>query len=369
MYINENELSKLSEFYRDKEVNLIIEKLYIDFYTKDNISDEEFKFINKISLKMLRIKWNINFENIKTFILFNCMKIEANAWCYKDIENSYLWFIKNPIQLFDSKSDQRLTFEWESIKFFIFKNKIEKIKPFKTNTGNFLFIPLDVFWQISCSGFREILSVDDINKQFGDLDFQHQFKDNGFIIPAGYSNRIFVNLNDADLDCLSQYKDIIQLFKDKKIDLTIENLGILLETNKLLLDDFSSINFKYSNKRSTVISEYSISNIIDNIDLINLKFWVISKSTILSPDEFQFWWKVLGSSKTRFKLTSINLYFNLLSECLTVLSLCSDCPELESIFFRYLEADTENKDEVVEQAKRKFRHKFGFIQNMNIYKY
>ena len=318
---------------------------------------------------MLIIKWNINFENIKTFILLNCMKIEANTWCYKDIENSYLWFIKTPIQLFDSISMQRLVFKWESIKFFIFKNKIEKIKLFKTNTGNFLFIPLDVIWKITCSRFREILSVDDINKQFADFNFQLQFKDDGFIIHVGYSNRIFINLNDSYLDYLNQYKDIIQIFKDKQIDLTIENLGRLLETNKLLLDDFSSINFKYIYKGSIVKSKYSISDIIDNIDFINLKLWSINQSTILSPDEFQFWWNVLGSSKTRFNLTLIHLKFKLLSECLTVLSLCSDCPELEFIFFSYLEADAKNKDEVVEQAKRKFRHKFGFVQILNICKY
>ena len=203
-------------------------------------------------------------------------------------------------------------------------------------------------------------------KSTSNLDFQHQFKDYSFIVPIGYLNKTFVKLNDVDLDCLNQYKNIIRIFKEKHIDLKIFSLDRLLEINKLLPDDFSSINFKYFNKSKTEISKYSISDIIDNIDLSNLKFIKISKLTILSPDEFKFWWNVLRSRRTRFNLTSIYLKFSLLSECLTVLSLCSDCPELEYVNLWYWEADAENEHEAVEQAKREFRQKFGFIDELEI---
>ena len=130
-------------------------------------------------------------------------------------------------------------------------------------------------------------------------------------------------------------KDIYQLFTRKHIELTIGNLGRLLEINRLLPDDFSRINFQYHNYCSTEMSEYSISEIMDNPDWINWKFIQIYKSINLSSDEFKFLWKVLSSGKTRFNLTRITLKFSLLSECLTVLSLCSDCPELESVGLHY----------------------------------
>ena len=168
MGISEDELSKISEFYRDKEVDFILDTLHIFITIKNSTLHEVADFINQINPKKLKInRKNINFENIKTLVLLNCRKIEVNARNYKFIINSYLWFIQTPIQLFDSKSEQRMTFQWESIKFFIFKYKITGIKLLKTKTGNFLFIPFDTIWQISCSGFREILNADEINKQFG----------------------------------------------------------------------------------------------------------------------------------------------------------------------------------------------------------
>ena len=333
--------------------------MFTNFYSnKDNIASKDAEFINKINPKILKIKqiiWTI--EIIKAVSLLKCTKIEGEFNNESKL-NFELSFKNTQIQLFDSKSDEMLTFEWESIKFKIIKSKIKNVKFLKINANNFLFIPLDTIDNISSLWLREIFNANDINKQFADLSFQHQLNTNGFILPVWYLNKIFIKLNESELNLLNQFKDIIQIFKEKHIELNICSLGKLLKINKLLPNDFSKINFKYFGKRST--------KIIDNIDLINLKFWEIMQLTILSPDEFQFWWIVLRSSRTRFNLTSICLYFNLLSECLTVLSLCSDCPELESVDLWYSKADVENKNEVIKQAKREFRHKFGFIQKLEI---
>ena len=157
--------------------------------------------------------------------------------------------------------------------------------------------------------------------------------------------------------------------KEKHIEQTIGNLGNLLQIIELYPDDFSNIILNYFNEHSTNIGEDSISEIMDNPSWINLKFRIIYNQSMLSPNEFQFWWKMLHSGKTRFNLTTINLKFNFLSECLTALSLCSDCPELESVYFQYSEADVENRHEIIKQAKREFSQKFGFIRNLVIRKY
>ena len=137
-----------------------------------------------------------------------------------------------------------------------------KVKLLKANTGNFLFIQLDLIGRFSYLRFKEILNVDDINKLFTDLDVQHQFKENGLIIPMDYSNKIFINIYDNYLHYLHQYKDIYQLFKEKQIELSIQNLGSLIEINKLFPDYFSRINFSYNNRcDSSFTGEYSISEI------------------------------------------------------------------------------------------------------------
>ena len=162
-------------------------------------------------------------------------------------------------------------------------------------------------------------------------------------------------------------KDISQIFKEKHIEQTIWSLAWLLEINKLYPDDYYFINFKYIYKQTKKIEKYSILKIMDSSNWINLKFIEISSPLILSPDEFQFWWMMLRSSKTRFNLTSIDLKFNLLSECLTALSLCSGCPELKSVNLRYLKSDVKSKHEVVKKAKRRFRNKIGPIQKLEIW--
>ena len=278
--------NNIRELYKDKDLNFKIKKLHLDYDFENNKSTEDIEFINQISPKILTIrgdKWTV--VNIKSLSLLNYENVDLNV-CFMIKANIYFWFINTPIQHFDSKSGQIFTFQWESIKIFIEKyedeesvsyedekNGIEKVKLLKTNSGNFLFIPLDIIGNLSYSRFREILNVDDINKQFSDLRVQHQFKENGLIIPMGYSNRIFIYLKDKNLNYLNQYKDINKIFNEKQIELIINNFGRLLEIKQLLPDDFSRINFRYINTYdSTDIGEYSVSEIMDDPDWINLKF-------------------------------------------------------------------------------------------------
>ena len=376
--INKNHFDYMRELYKDKDPNLIIEKLELTYLSENYRLNGDIEFINQISPKMLTIEGDIwTVENIKALSLINWANVDLQ---FRFVVNSniYLWFVNTPIQHFDFKSGQRLTFEWESIKLFIEKYEFEKdedekkgidnVKLFRTDTGSFLFIPLDTIFYISCSGFKEIFKENDINKQLSDLGAEYQFKDNGLIIPMRYSNRIFFELCDSELDYLNQNKDINKIFKEKHIELKIGNLYRLLEINKLLPDNFSNINFKYIDYCSTEIADYSISEIMDSLDWNDLKFIEIYKSYILSPDEFHFWWKMLCSKKSRFNLYSIFLKFNLLSECLTLLSLCSGCPELKFVSLKYLRTDAENEHEIIEQAERDFRQRFGFIWNVIISK-
>ena len=189
----------------------MIETLAIHYFKKDNISDEEIKFINKINPRMLKIHGDVwTVQNIKALGLVNCTNINIK-FNIKTMLSFHFWFINTPILLVDSNSDQRRTYEWESIKFIIFQNKIKNLKLIKANNENFLFIKLDTIKYILFSGFREILSAYDVNKQFPKLVVKHQFKGNGFVVPMRYSNKIFIELGDDDLDHFYQIKDIYKI--------------------------------------------------------------------------------------------------------------------------------------------------------------
>ena len=76
LHISEYQFRKMSEFYRDKESNFMIEALIITYYNIVSISDEDIELINKISPKILEIDGDIwTVENIKSLVLINCNKI------------------------------------------------------------------------------------------------------------------------------------------------------------------------------------------------------------------------------------------------------------------------------------------------------
>ena len=85
LWISVYQFRKMSEFFTDKESNLMIETLKISYFNIDSISDEDIEFINKISPKILEIKgdlWTV--ENIKALGLINCTNINVELK-YEDI--------------------------------------------------------------------------------------------------------------------------------------------------------------------------------------------------------------------------------------------------------------------------------------------
>ena len=80
LFIDKHVLRKISELYKDKEVNFMLNRLQINNCDFDYISDEEAKFINKINPKMFTIeRINLTFENIKTLFF---TKLYENWWIY-----------------------------------------------------------------------------------------------------------------------------------------------------------------------------------------------------------------------------------------------------------------------------------------------
>ena len=307
-------------------------------------------------------------KHIKALSLLNCAYIKV--YFNEDNDHKYSSFLlsNTPLQFFDSKSNQMKTFEWESIKFFIRTLKIAQMKIINTNTDYSLFIPLKTIYHIKISRLKEISIEMDINRQFADLQIEPWFESSGFIVPIKYFSKIFIELDDFFSSSYYLIIEFRKLLKEKQEKLKIKNLVKLFENLKLVPNGFSQINFKCFEIHLAYIEEYSKSEIMDYPNWISLKNSEIYNFFMLSHDGFQPWWNVLRSRRVRFNLTKIRLCFHSLSECLTVLSLCSDCPELKCVILRYSEADTEDEHETIKQAEKEFRQKFGFIQELNISK-
>ena len=159
-----------------------------------------------------------------------------------------------------------------------------------------------------------------------------------------------------------------QIFKARHIDWEVGSLSTLLDINKLLPDHFSRINFTCKCYTPTKITNELFLKMMDSPELIESRFSWMHWSVLLPSKELDLIWKMLRSRRTRFSITSINLKLKLLSECLTVLSVCADWPELNSVELRYLEAEGKNKQKKIKHAKREFKMIFGPIQKLVIVK-
>ena len=167
----------------------------------------------------------------------------------------------------------------------------------------------------------------------------------------------------------SSQKAIHQILKAKYINWEIQNLGLLLGINKLFSDHFSRINFKYSYSNPKSKEDESLFEIVDSPGCIESKFLELRRSDILPPDELNLVWKLLRSSRTRFNIILVSFKLRLLSECLAVLSLCANCPELEWVELWYKEVDVENEQEIIENAKIEFIKKLGSFITLKIMKW
>ena len=370
--INKQQFKEMDVLSKDHNFDLIVDHLCVyNHYNK--MKNKYYEIVNQINPKIISFTnfpfRYFTFENIKALPLLNCTNVNV----YPSVKNkNFFWFdlsfSSTTIRFCDSKSDQILNFEWESVTFGIDWDNFIKIKLFETSTSNYLVIPSEDIEKAEYSGLKAISSTHELNKQFANLDIKQQEEYSWLIVNLRNLIKLYFGLDEDPIKLSDSSQQVLnQIMKARHIDWIIQDLRELLEVNKFLPDHFSRINFIfYSNFR---IRENFTSETMKTLDYIDPKFSKIKWYFKLDPNEFQLWWKILGSHRTRFNLTSIQLKFKVLSECLTVLSLCAECPELESIHLEYLESDIKNEQQIVEEAKGELRSKNRFIRKLEIIKY
>ena len=74
----------------------------------------------------------------------------------------------------------------------------------------------------------------------------------------------------------------------------------------------------------------------------------------------------MRSQKTKLSLTEVVLKTTNLSDCLSIMDLWTECPNIKTIDLTYCTADIDNDEEAVHSAIKKFVKKYGIIECLKI---
>ena len=232
-----------------QNLNLIVDHLCVENRYKTKMVNESYEIANKINPKIISVYYfpirYFTFENIKALPLLNCTNVNVNPI----IENKNytfinLSFLSTTIWYCDSKSDQILNFEWESVTFGIGFNNFIKIKLFETSTANYLVIPFEDIEKVEYSGLKAISSTHELNKQFANLDIKQQEEYSWLIVDPRNLIKVSFGLDEDPIKLSESSQQVFnQIMKARHIDWIIQDLRELLEVNKLIPDHFSRINF------------------------------------------------------------------------------------------------------------------------------
>ena len=269
--------------------------------------------------------------------------------------------------LVDSNSNHQL--KCKSVTF-VCKKDLQSLILLKS-TGSqvqnpdYIFIPFTSVSDLKLSRYEAVQISVESKDQFAYSNSDHQFLCNGFIIPLKNLDNTFWNSKFEDIFDILQVNQVIadQIFKTHRVSWQVGFLSHLIKIKQLMPDHYCRNSYTIYNY-SLAIKEQIIKNSL-------IKSWNFSEFSVLSieihlkllPEEFERICEILSSSKTKFKLKNILLIFSKLSECLTVLNLCADCPELKSIQFDFYEEDVKwDENKLIEN----FRRTNGIIQKLKI---
>ena len=236
------------------------------------------------------------------------------------------------------------------------------------NNSDWLFIPLLSIKKLLSKQRNNTSTINYLDQFLSCFDNEVLNKNNGFIVPLKSIKCVNFYKNEDDIYSQIGSNRIITntLLGTRKSNMSIEVFDDLLNFKELLPDYVSHITYSLDNRCDETLLRNKGAETASNLDLIKSKFSSIWISHKLSSEEIELLWKLLCSRKTKFCLSKFYAEFNYLSECLTMLSHCAECPELNSINFGYSSSDAENEEETIKNAIFDFRKKFGFIANLNL---
>ena len=189
----------------------------------------------------------------------------------------------------------------------------------------------------------------------------------GLIFPCKHLDQTHFSKSDKLFERLNANQEVSnQIIKARRVYWNIQYIDDIREINEMYPHLVSRFNYLFYHYKSESIAKNIEIDLIDELHLIEPKIKGISIDHTLSPYELKLVSVLLCSRRTKFSLWIIVLKFKFLSECLSILSLCADCTELESVEFEYFEVDIDKENEFVKNSVQEFREKFGFIKKLTI---
>ena len=366
-------VEKLYESHWDNLWRLKVDELYLK-WSITGITSKIIKALTEIKMKALSIDYfQKSFDNLKICLSLGIADISSKFEFWWD-EMLWLTFLNSQILLLDDNSDQKVYIELESLTLELKESGYKDIILLKANWGknadsDMLFIPLESVLSLRLSKIKTTSNLYLLNEQFAHIDVGSITKSTGFIIPLKQLNRTFFNGKDYFHDQLSRNQIVTnELFKARYVDWDISYIDDLLEISKMFSNKTTHICSLSSNFSNKTILRNPTKEIMGELSLIQPRFTKISISHKLLLGEFELVRDLLSFRKVRFSLLKLVVSFNLLSECLTVLSMCAVWPELNYILLSYSESDLENEQKAVANAVANFNKNFGYIRTIKVSK-
>ena len=366
-------LNKFGESYRDELKKLDINELNLKL--EDNqILNETFEILNEMKLCTLSIiEVNHSFSVLKICLSLTLTNIRL-VFDAQFAEMLKVTFINSPILLFDSYSNIKLNFICKSVNFEINNEGFKTIVLLKSDDKSLqscdcLFVPLESVNELELFNFKIESNLFNLSNQLENYENKCQVKNIGFVVPLSHlAKTCYYNKGKLVNPLISNLTTANEIFKANHTVIEMAYLDDLLEIEELFPDCFDNFNYLFNNFNKSIQRNEEV-NIMSNMNLMKHRISKIEIYHPLSSKEIEIVLMLLCSRRTRFSLSNINLRFNKLSECFTALILCTDCPELEIIDFKYFQSDIESEEEAIECAIWDFKQKFGFIKSLKIIKY
>ena len=371
LVVSNRDIEMLYKSLGDRLTCLKVNKLTIANDYKEQISDkavEVFNLINPCTSYFEDLKWS--YATFKMLFSLNSENIEAE-FSYYSSKSHMLKFTEVNLAIFDSIQNHSMKLMRRSIIIKVAEEGFKEIRLLKANKYAFsdsdcLVIPLTSILKLMIFDYE----VDKIStKNDNQLDLINEDTDisQGLIIPV---NQLSLATFDSSFWFNSWKEEFIVnelLRKARKVNWIVNDLNEITKIENIFPDDF------YRIKSSFYTNNFINSENNQEIGLgdIQRRFYKSSFSSDFSNSfkvDFYIIWNLLISRRTIYNITGVKLNLDLLSECLTVLSLCEKCPELKSVSLTFRKWDKKDEKETIDSAIKEFRRNFGFIQFIEIYK-
>ena len=372
LFISTDDIEILFKSFGDRLRSLKANKLEILKVSNEEISYEAVEALNLINPCTLYFKnFDWSYDTFKMLFSLNSENIEAKFDSCSS-KSHILNFTEVNLVMFDSKQNRSMKLMCRSTiievaeKYFT-EFCLLKADKYKFSNSDCFFIPFASILKLKIienmvdkSSTKNENQLAPINE---DIDVLQ-----GLIIPVNqlslatfYSSFWFINSCKENLIVANEL-----LRKAREVNWICDDLNEITELENIFQDDFYRIKFSlnsviFLNQRKNQEIE------LTDIELISPTFSYIMNDKTIFEDDLKIIWNLLSSRRTRYNITGVNLKLYLLSECLTVLSLCEKCPELNSISLKFYKWDVSDEKEAINRAIKKFRRNFGFIQFIEIY--